>query len=96
MDVLFVISTPDAGRVLAPLAAACRRRGASWACFFTSDGVLAINDAASGEAIAHAAESVACEHSWERYQGDQACPVTLGSQTDNSAMVGRAAKVIGL
>ena len=96
MDVLFIVSTPEAGRLLAPLTAACRRRGASWSCFFTNDGVLALNDATTTGAVAHADSAVACEHSWERYQGEASCPVTLGSQTNNSAMLGQAGKVIGL
>lgn len=96
MHVLFIVSTPDAGRLLAPLTAACRRRGTSWSCFFTSDGVRVLADDLSHDAVRHADQAVACEHSWERYQGDARCPVTLGSQTNNSAMVSEANKVIGL
>jgi hypothetical protein len=96
MDVLFIVSTPESGRLLAPLAAACRRRGASWGCFFTNDGVAVLNDPAVAAVITCADSAVACEHSWERFQGDAACPVTLGSQTNNSAMLGQAARVIGL
>jgi hypothetical protein len=46
--------------------------------------------------MACAAEAIACEHSWARFAGSEPCPVALGSQTDNSTLVGRAAKVIGL
>ena len=96
MDVLFIVSTPEGGRVLAPLAAACRRRGATWACFFTNDGVNALDDPAVQSVLACTSSAVACEHSWERFRGDAACPVTLGSQTNNSSMVGQAARIIGL
>lgn len=96
MDVLFIVSTPEGARILAPLAAACRRRGASWACFFTNDGVTAIDDPAVKGVLQCANSAVACEYSWERFRGDTPCPVKLGSQTDNSSMVGQAARVIGL
>jgi hypothetical protein len=96
MDVLFIVSTPEGGRVLAPLANACRRRGANWGCFFTNDGVAALGDPGV-QKILHCTDSaVACEHSWARFHGEAPCPVTLGSQTNNSAMLGQAARVIGL
>ena len=43
-----------------------------------------------------AAKAAACEVSWERYMGDQSCPVEIGSQTNNSAMVGDADKIVSL
>lgn len=33
MNILFVVSTPEAGRVLLPMAAACRRKGITWGFF---------------------------------------------------------------
>ena len=96
MDLLFIVSTPDAPRVLLPLAAACKRRGARWGCFFTNDGVESLRDEQVVRAMSCADTAVACEHSWERFMGEAACPVNLGSQTNNSALVGEARKVISL
>jgi hypothetical protein len=81
---------------LGPLTGACRRRGLRWGCFFTNDGVRVLEDPELGRAMACAAEAIACEHSWARFAGSEPCPVALGSQTDNSTLVGRAGKVIGL
>jgi hypothetical protein len=96
LDLLIIVSTPEAGSALLPLARACRRRGLRWTCFFTNDGVRTLEDADIVKAINYAEAPVACEHSWARHLGDAPCPIALGSQTDNSAVVGRAAKVIGL
>lgn len=96
LDLLLIISTPDSARVLKPLAGACQRRGLHWSCFFTNDGVRVLKDPAMVHAIRCADDLIACEHSWARFEGDTPCPVTLGSQTNNSALVGRASKVIGL
>jgi hypothetical protein len=43
-----------------------------------------------------AAKAAACKVSWERHMGGKACPVEIGSQTNNSAMVGDIDKVISL
>ena len=96
LDLLLIISTPDSARVLLPLAGACQRRGLRWSCFFTNDGVRVLEDPAMVHSIRCADDLIACEHSWARFEGGTPCPVTLGSQTNNSALVGRAAKVIGL
>jgi hypothetical protein len=96
LDLLLIISTPDSGRVLRPLAGACGRRGLRWSCFFTNDGVRVLEDPAIVHAIRCADNPIACEHSWARCEGETPCPIALGSQTNNSALVGRAAKVIGL
>lgn len=96
MNVLFIVSTLEGGRLLAPMAAACHRRGSAWACFFTNDGIAALADPAVNKVLQCADSAVACEHSWARFHGEADCPVTLGSQTNNSAMVGQARHVIGL
>jgi hypothetical protein len=96
IDLLIIVSIAESGPVLLPLARACRRRGLHWTCFFTNDGVRVLEDPAIVEAIKYADAPIACEHSWTRYAGDRTCPITLGSQTDNSAVVARARKVIGL
>ncbi len=95
-DLLFVVSTDRGAGPLAGLAAACRRRGARWACFFTNDGVKLLAEEGVRAAMQGAAREVACEHSWERFMGGTACPVELGSQTDHSALVARAARVVSL
>jgi hypothetical protein len=39
---------------------------------------------------------VVCEESWHRFCPGSACPVELGSQTVNSALVGEAQRVVSL
>ena len=95
-ELLFVVSTDRGAGALAGLAAACRRRGARWACFFTADGVRLLAEERVRAATHGAARAVACEHSWGRFMGEAACPVELGSQTDHSALVARAARVVSL
>jgi len=96
MKILFEVSSGDAASVLVPLARACDRNAVTWSCFFTGDGVktLARDDVLA--TVVEAAKATACEVSWERHMGDQACPVEIGSQTNNSAMVGDVNKVISL
>jgi hypothetical protein len=96
MKILFEISSGNAASVLVPLARACDRNAVTWSCFFTGDGVktLARDDVLT--TVAGAAKAAACEVSWERYMGDQPCPVEIGSQTNNSAMVGDADNIVSL
>jgi len=96
MKILFEVSSGDAASVLVPLARACDRNAVIWSCFFTGDGVktLARDDVLA--TVAGAAKATACEVSWERHMADQPCPVEIGSQTNNSAMVGDVNKVISL
>jgi hypothetical protein len=68
----------------------------TWSCFFTGDGVKTLTRDDVLATVAGAAKAAACEVSWERHMGDQACPVEIGSQTNNSAMVGDVNKVISL
>lgn len=96
MDFLFVITTPDALRILAPMARACRRQGARWTCFFTNDGVQVLEHKELRTLLPDSTQSVACEYSWKKFMGTQACPVELGSQTDCSRMMGEADKVVSL
>ncbi|WP_275099076.1 hypothetical protein [Sedimenticola hydrogenitrophicus] len=96
MSLLFIVSTPGAGRLLLPLVAACQRKGARWSCFFTNDGVNNLADPDIKEATRCALRVVVCEHSWARYMGEKICPVELGSQTQNSIMVGEAERIISL
>ncbi|MBC8212212.1 MAG: hypothetical protein H8E21_14210 [Gammaproteobacteria bacterium] len=96
MKILFIISTPGGTSILLPLAAACRRKGVEWGAFFTNDGVrlLASDDVA--DALRCARKVVVCEHSWARFMAGESCPQTLGSQTQNSILVGEADHVISL
>ena len=96
MDLMYVVSSRDAGAVLLPLLRASKRRGASWGCFFTDSGVEVLNDPQVLELMACAAQAVVCELSWERYQHGQECRVRLGSQTNHSAMMSDARHVVSL
>ena len=96
MDVLLHISTADAVAIVAPLARALNREGADWGCFLTNDGVRAIEDAAFLAACAQATRVAVCEHSWDIFMPGRACPVELGSQTINSALMGETARVVSL
>ncbi len=96
MMILFEVSSGDAASVLVPLARACDRNTVTWSCFFTGGGVktLARDDVLA--TVAGAVKAMACEVSWERHMGNQSCPVEIGSQTNNSAMIGEIDKVISL
>lgn len=94
MDILFHVATEAGARFLPPLARACRRRGNSFAAFFTHAGVRGL-DAALLAALENA-RAVACEESWHRFRGEASCPIELGSQTTNSALMGEARKVVSL
>ncbi|MDA8363821.1 MAG: hypothetical protein M0Z84_08415 [Gammaproteobacteria bacterium] len=95
-DLMFLVSRPDAGPTLAALMRACRRRGVSWACFFTNAGVRVLLDRGVVGQLGCASRAVACEYSWERHMGHSQCPVELGSQTGNSALAAETAKIISL
>ena len=96
MDFLFVVSTPQAECVLLPLVAACRRKGLVWAFFFTNDGVKLLEDPRVVEATRCAQKAIVCEHSWAKFMGQVSCPAELGSQTQNSMMVGEVAHIVSL
>jgi hypothetical protein len=96
MKILFEISSGDAADVLVPLARACDRNAVIWSCFFTGDGVKTLDRDDVLATVAGAARVTACEVSWERHMGDKPCPVEIGSQTNNSTMVGNVDKVISL
>ncbi len=96
MEFLFVVTTPDAIHILAPLARACQRQGVGWACFFTNDGVRVLEQEKLRTIILDATRAVACEYSWEKFRAGHTCPIELGSQTDGSLMIGEADKVVSL
>lgn len=96
MEVLILVTCRDAAAIAAPLAQSCTRAGISWGAFFTNDGVEALQDTAVAGAMAGASRAVACQESWNRYLPERACPVELGSQTDNSAMLADAERIVSL
>lgn len=96
MDFLFHVSTATGGQFLLPLVLAARRAGCSSGAFFTHDGVLGLKDARLITALAGIERAVVCEESWHRLCPGLDCPVEAGSQTDNSALMGLADKVVSL
>lgn len=96
MNILFHVSTAEGGRLLEPLALAAQRVGASFGAFFTHEGVVGLKDDGLVAALAAAERAVVCEESWHRICPGIDCPVELGSQTSNSALMGEAGKVVGL
>jgi len=97
MKILFEVSSGDAANILLPLARACDRNAVTWGCFFTGDGVKTLAREDVRAAVeGGAAKAAACEVSWERHMGDQSCSVEIGSQTNNSAMVGDFDKIVSL
>ncbi len=97
MKIMLEVSSGEASAILVALARACDRNAVTWSCFFTGDGVKTL---AREDVLAivetGATKAAACEVSWERYMGDRSCPVEIGSQTNNSAMVGDFDKIVSL
>ncbi len=96
MEILLHVTTPEGARMGAALARACARAGISWGCFLTNDGVRALADPAVVAALRPATRAAACEHSWHRHMNKIPCPVELGSQTNNSALMAEARHVVSL
>jgi len=96
MSFLFVVSHPLSQTALLGLTRACTRKGLSFRCFFTGDGVSQLADSKTLEAIAAAQRNVVCEHSWAKHFPDRDPPVEQGSQTVHSALAGEAATVVSL
>lgn len=95
-EILLHISTPEGAPAGAALARACARAGVGWSCFLTNDGVRVLADPAFVAALRSAIRAEACEHSWRRYMDAAPCPIELGSQTANSALMAEAHHVISL
>ncbi|WP_137703316.1 hypothetical protein [Marimonas lutisalis] len=96
MDVMLLISTPDAARIATGLGRALTAQGLSWGCFLTNDGVKLLSDATFAQVGAGAARLAVCEHSWDLHMAGRDCPVERGSQTVNSLMMGEAARIVSL
>jgi len=96
MELLIVVTTSESGAILAPLARACTRAGIKWGAFFTNDGVRSLLDEEVRSALEASHQSVACQDSWNLCLEGLDCPVELGSQTTNSAMLSVTRRVISL
>lgn len=96
MEILLMLTHPDAGPVAAGLANACDRAGIAWGVFVTNDGVKALAEEATADALGRAQQAIVCQESWAAHMPGEHCPLTEGSQTNNSALVAEAARVISL
>ena len=95
-DILVVVTTEASGPYLLPLVAAAQRADVSIAVFLTNDGVKLASDQALGQNLRNMETVVMCAESWSTYLPDEKSPVTSGSQTDHSQMIGSAGVVISL
>ena len=96
MDVLVIVTTRSAGSVLIPLGEALGRRRVCWGAFFTNDGVETLQDEKVVGALASGERAVVCQESWNLHLPGVECPVELGSQTNNSALVAAAERIVSL
>ncbi len=96
MDLLIIVSNPNALPIVTSLATACGRANTSWAIFFTNDGVTALQNEQLVAALSSATDAICCQESWQFHLGQHDCPIELGSQTGNSALVGAADRVLSL
>jgi len=97
MDLLITVSNASSGNILVPLLQACVRRGCSWQVFLTHEGVKVLDRTDVAELLQSYRDSaIVCHDSWLQYSPDRDCPVTVGSQTNHSAMAGRAKRIVSL
>ena len=96
MNVLFIVAHGASGDYLRGLSGACRRMGVEFSVFFTGDGVRTLSDSAVVDCARHATEAVVCDHSLGLAMQAAPCPLTSGSQTDHSRMLGCADRVVSL
>ncbi len=96
MELLLHISNSKSGAIASGLAGACRRAGIDWAVFLTNDGVRLLDDDAIASALKHAGTAIVCQDSWNLHMRGRSCPLGLGSQTSNSALVSQAVKAVSL
>lgn len=91
-----IISTSSSAPFAHPLAAACARSGLDFSVFVTGDGVDCLSAAGLAKALNFAGTAVVCRESWIAQMGRADCPLPLGSQTNNSASIANANRVLGL
>jgi hypothetical protein len=96
MDLLIIVSNPDASPIITPLVEACGRAGIKWATFFTNDGVTTLDNDNLVKALQSADDAAVCQESWDLHMNGKKCPIALGSQTTNSALVSQSDKVLSL
>jgi len=96
MELLLLITNPEAGAIASGLAGACQRAGIDWAVFLTNDGVKVLGDDAVASALKRAGSAIVCQDSWRLHMAGHSCPLELGSQTSNSALVSQAMRVVSL
>ena len=96
MDLLIIVSNAKSKPVLLPLAQACAAKGINWAVFFTNDGVAMLGDEKLVKALGSTSQAIVCHESWIKFMSEAPCPLELGSQTNNSAMLADATRVLGL
>ena len=95
-ELLFIVSSAKTGAVLEPLISACKRKGTSWCCFITGEGVKQLKNPGLLQLFPNAERVTACEHSWHMYFGSLKCSVELGSQNSSSEMMTETKRVISL
>ena len=96
MELLLLITNPEAAPIASGLAQASQRAGIDWAVFVTNDGVKILQDAALAAVLQKAGSAIVCQDSWRMHMADLPCPLELGSQTNNSALVAQAAHLVSL
>lgn len=97
MDVMVHLTTRDSGVIALALMHALERAGTSWECFVTNDGAELLKNGDIIAAMNVGNRAVVCEKSWDKLDNKPAnCPIELGSQTINSAMMANAARVVSL
>jgi sulfur relay (sulfurtransferase) complex TusBCD TusD component (DsrE family) len=96
MKIHIVVSTSNSTQIALGISKAATRAALEWSVFFTSDGVRTLKDPEFIDMLSKASSAVSCQESWKRYMDNIPCPVVLGSQTSNSAMVGDATHIVSL
>ena len=95
MEILFLVSRAESAPTLRALLRACARRRVPCGCFLTGPAAALAHDPETETALRACARAVVCEYSWERFGRGQSL-VSLGSQTDSSAMAAQARRIVSL
>ena len=92
---LITVTRPDSEKILRNMLHACSRKACAVSVFFTGQGVHSLANQDVLTALAETSEAVAFAESWKEFF-EHDCPVTSGSQTDHSRLIGEAAQVVSL
>lgn len=95
-DILFVVTTADAAAYLQPMLEAANRASCNVAVFLTNDGVKLAGHDALASTLSELPSAVVCMDSWSHFMPGQPCPITSGSQTDLSRLVGECRQTVSL